>query len=214
MATRMKTQPSIDVSDRERIAGAFGELASRGYLLPFASWEVCCASCGWTEVALQTNSDDELPSDLKTVWWDERTDSYAFCDDADATPQTSEFMRLHPDDDDDDDESNEAAADSVVARLTEYAMLVAPLYLHWRGDGQEIAAALRTQGLRVQVPKTESECIVVLPTVMPVDGQAVDGEVAVLVGSHQTILTVKDARRLARKLTRAARIAETQMPVW
>lgn len=199
---RAEDQP---ISDRERIASAMGELADRGYLLPFAAWDICCPACGWSEVARQTGTDDALPVGLKTVWWDRLSDSYAFCNNADAEPHTAQFVHTG--------HTQESQVDSVVARLTEFNTLVAPLYIHWRGDQNEIAAALRSQGLRVQVPPALETCVSVLPARSRFNVRPVDGEVLLSVDGEDVQLTVADAKRLARQLAKATRQAEMQIPI-
>lgn len=214
-----RTKRRTKVSDRERIAEAFGELMDRGYLLPFPGWEICCTNCGWHEVARQLgisdSGDEELPGDLKTVWWHEQSDSYAFCMDADAIPQTEGFADQIPEDDFEEwyiAHAEEAAADSILARTTEYATLLEPLYIHWRGDSAEIAAALRARGLRVKVPDGDDKCIVVFPDHSIFHADPVNGEVMLHLDGDEYWLPVEDAKRLARKLSRAARAAVVQMP--
>lgn len=208
----------LRTSDRERIALALGELADRGYVLPFAAWDICCSGCGWSEIARSLGAEDELPADFKTVWWDEQSDSYAFCDDPHFVPQTTRFLHAFAGVDLDEkwiqDHSAEVEADSIVARMTEFSTLRSPLFLRWRGDKEEVAAALRFQGLRVQVPDDSSQCVAVLPTHTPFEVHPVNGEVMVLLDGEETQLTAEDAARLARKISRAARTARVQMPVW
>lgn len=195
---------------------AMGELAERGYLLPFAAWDVCCSGCGWTEVARQLGADDELPEEIKTVWWDEQSDSYAFCDDPHFVPQTTRFLHSFAEVELDEkwleDHSAEVEADSIVARLTEFSTLRSPLFLRWRGDKEEVAAALRSQGLRVQVPTDSGQCVAVLPTHVAFEVQPVNGEVMLLLEGEEVQLTPEDAMRLARKVSQAARKASVQMP--
>jgi len=216
-----KNRSRMKASDRERIATAFGELVERGYLLPFAGWEVCCTNCGWAEVAKQIGISeddevDELPADLKTVWWHEQSDSYAFCMDGGAMPQTEEFLESIPEDADFeewfDEHGEEIEADSILARTTEYTMLLEPLYIHWRGDKHEIVAALRAQGLRVMAPPSDGKCIVVLPDHSTFHADPVNGEVVLHLDGDETVLTIKDARRLARALNRAVKGAQGQVP--
>lgn len=204
-----------EVSDRERIAMAVGELVQRGYLT-MPPWSVCCSNCGWGEVGRMVGADDELPPGTKAVWWHEQNDSYAFVEDAGAIPQTAGFldeMTGHDDDEEWFDQHMEhAEADSILARLTEFNQLLAPLYVHWLGDALEISAALRAQGLRVVVPDDESKCIVVLPTHTSFHARPVNGEVYLEIDDNEIQMTAADARRLVRRLNRAARLAEAQMP--
>jgi hypothetical protein len=218
---KQETKPRhADINDRERLAQAFGELADRGYLLPFAGWDVCCPSCGWQEVAKQIGADEVLPGNLKTVWWHEQADSYAFCMDPSVTPQTEAFLDKMPDEDEENTievwleaHAEEAAADSVLARLDDYAVLLEPLFINWRGDKNEIVAALRAQGLRVQVPDEDESCIVVLPARSVFHADPVNGEIVLHLDGDEYVLTVADAQRLAKQLNRAARRAVNQMPV-
>jgi hypothetical protein len=167
-------------------------------------------------VARQTGAVEELPADLKTVWWHEQADSYAFCADLDLVPQTERFMSAVPEDHIEEwfnAHADEAAADSVVARVSEFATLRSPLYVHWRGDKQEIAAALRAQGLRVQVPDSDSTCIAVLPARATFHAFAENGEVVLHLDGEQVLLTAADAKKLARKVGTAAREAVAQVPM-
>ena len=219
LSSMARTKRRTRVSDRERIAEAFGELMERGYLLPFPGWEICCTNCGWREVAHQLGmderDDDDFPADFKTVWWHEQADSLAFCMDADAFPQTEEFAEKIPEDDFEEwfeAHAEEAAADSIIARTTEYATLLGPLFIHWRGDSSEVAAALRARGLRVRVPDEDDKCIIVMPEHSMFHADPVNGEVMLHLDGDEFWLPVEDAKRLARKLTRAARSAEAQLP--
>jgi len=200
---RAKSRPT---TDRERIAAAMAELVGRGYgtLSPF---ETCCARCGWREIARQTGAIDSLPEDIKTVWWDEIADTYAFVYDTDLV--TSMVHHVHGASHGEDRGSR---ADSILERLTRFTTLLAPLFVHWRGDQNEIAAALRAQGLRVQVPMVISTCIAVLPDRIDFRVQPVNGEVLFELDGEEVQLTTADARRLVRKLNRAARLAEAQFP--
>ena len=225
MTARVKAQKNRsrteELSDRERIAIAVGELVDRGYAT-MPSWRVCCSNCGWAEIGKSIGinwRDEEFPDDFKAIWWHEQGDSLAFADDAGMIPQTASFLEQlaeHEDDDDDDSwfeqHMEEAEADSIIARLTEFNTLLRPLYVHWLGNSTEIAAALRAQGLRVQVPSDDSKCIVVLPMETAFSAQAINGEVVLEIDGDEVQLSAGDTRRLIRKLTRAARLAESQMP--
>jgi len=207
-----------ELTDRERIAAAIGELVDRGYTT-MPPWSVCCSNCGWAEIARRVDAPrDDLPQDLKTVWWHEQNDSYAFAEGAGVIPQTTAFMEIldHIEDDEADqwlqEHAHDIEADSVLARLTEYATLRAPLYLHWLGDKNEIAAALRAQGLRVTIPFDETKCLVVLPMQTAFRARPVNGEVVLEIDDEQIQLTAEDARKLVRRLNQAARQAEQQMP--
>lgn len=193
-----------------------GELGERGYLLPFAPWDMCCSGCGWAEIERRVGVDDEFPQGFKTVWWDEQSDNYAFCDDPYFTPQTTHFMHSFAEVELDEswmeNHSQEVEADSVVARLTEFSTLVSPLFLRWRGDKEEVAAAMRAQGLRVQVPDDPTRCVMVLPTHTAFEVQPINGEVMLLLDGEEIQLTAEDAMRLARKVSQAARKASVQMP--
>ena len=194
---------------------AVGELVERGYLT-MPPWSVCCSSCGWSEIGRMVGADDELPTDLKAVWWHEQNDSYAFAEDAGAIPQTASFMDAMAGHDDDEawfeKHMENAESDSILARLTEFAMLLAPLYIHWLGDKYEIVAALRAQGLRVQAPHDQTKCIVVLPAHTSFHARPVNGEVLLEIDDNEIQMTAADARKLVRRLNRAARLAETEMP--
>lgn len=211
----MKHRSRAYASDRERLAEALAELAGRGYLLVGAPWEVCCATCGWTEIARRIGAEDHLPEDLKTVWWHEQSDSFAFLGDPGALPQSDEFWDRVPDDDDEavawmEEHAEEAVTDSVMARLALYNDLVEPLNLHWMGDPEEIAAALRATGLRVVVPNSERECFEVLPVKAHFHAAAINGEVTVHLSGGSVHLTAAEARKLAKQVNAAAREAVRQ----
>jgi hypothetical protein len=200
------------ITDRERLATAFAELVLRGYQT-IDSMAACCSSCGWATFV----SDDNLPEDLKAIWWHSQSDSAAFMGDASAIPQTDEIWERIPDSDDYEvidawmeEHSDEMEMDSLVARVEVYHTLVAPLMIHWRGDATEIVAALRASGLRVVVPPDESVCIEVLPERIEFHTHAVDGEVLLHLDGHSTQMRVEEVRRLVRTLNRAARQADKQ----
>lgn len=213
-----QVQREVEITDRERIAMAVGELVERGYVT-MPGWTVCCSSCGWAEIGrlAGVGRDEDLPEGFKTIWWHEQGDSYAFAENPGIIPQTNAFLEQLSEHEDDGEEwfeshAQEAQADSVLARLTEYATLLSPLYVHWLGDSAEIAAALRAQGLRVQVPEGINKCIVVLPMEATFAARAINGEVMLEIDGDEILLTSEDARKLVRKLNRAARLAEGQMP--
>lgn len=202
-------------SDRERLAEALAELSIRGYLLLPAAWEVCCARCGWREIARLTGATDTFPPDLRTVWWHEQADSLAFLGDADAIPQTDGFWERLPEDDAEaaawmDDHHDEVERDSTAARIGVHTDLVDSLYIHWAGDRDEIAAALRATGLRVVVPPDEDGCFEVLPSRAVFQASAVDGEVMVHTSGGALRLTAAEARKLAKQVNAAAREAVAQ----
>jgi hypothetical protein len=211
----MSNRSREHANDRERLAAALAELALRDYLIMPAAWEMCCATCGWTEIARQVGADGEFPEDLKTIWWHEQTDSRAFLGDADAMPQTDDFWDRLPEDDEAalewmEAHAEEAAADSITARLTVYNDLVDSLFLHWIGDPEEIAAALRATGLRVVVPDGPDTCFEVLPGRAHFHAAAVDGEVLVHTSNGPLHLTAAEARKLAKQVNAAAREAVAQ----
>jgi hypothetical protein len=205
-------------TDRERVGRAFAELASRGYLLPFPAWEMCCSRCGWAEVRRQVglDPDDEdatWTEGVKTVWWHAQGDSWAFAGDSGLMPHTEAFLDAMPDDEDEADawfeaHVDEAEADTLVAMETEYATLLNPLHLHWLGDPDEIVAALRATGLRARRPDSDSECVAVFPTSARFEVEVDAEDVTLVLDGEATLLTPGDARRLARRLQEAARRAE------
>lgn len=204
------------VNDRERLATAFSELAQRGYLLLLPPWDVCCTRHGWAKIAEVSGvSPDSMPTTLRTVWWYEQVDTYAFMGDVDGRPHTRDFLARLPHKQDEAENwlathTRETAADSVAARLNVYNNLVAPLFLHWFGDSDEIVAALRASGLRVVPPPDRSLCIEVLPAKVKFKADAIDGEVSLELDGDQILLTPEDARRLSRSIGSAARKAEVQ----
>lgn len=211
----MKHRSRAYANDRERLAHALAELSLRGYLLLPAPWEWCCAACGWAEIARQANSGDLLPEGLKALWWHERADSLAFLGDSEAIPQSDEFWDRVPDDDAEaiawmDEHDEEAVADSIAARLNVYNELVDTLYMHWSGDAEEVAAALRATGLRVVVPASDQECFEVLPVKAHFHAAAVNGEVTIHLSGNAVHLTAAEARKLAKQVNAAAREAVQQ----
>lgn len=220
MTNRSRTRTT---TDRERIAAALVELSSRGYLIPFAPWEVCCATCGWDEVRRQfgipedeNELDDSWSIGHRTVWWHEQSDAYGFAGDPGFVLHTDEFLALIPDDDHEaeewvEDHQAEAMADTAMARTTKYVDLCAVLQLHWLGDPDEIVAALRAQGLRTMRPESTDECIAILPTVSSFAAQVSMGEVILTIDGHSTMISPKDAKRLARLLQATAKKAEADV---
>lgn len=204
-----------DTTDRERLAAAFAELSARGYLIPFAPWDACCALCGWTEVRRQLDVPDDVEDDSwalgrRSVWWHEQADARAFAGDAGMALHTDEFWQRVPDDEHDvdqwlDDHEAEAQADTMTARVTKYAMLRAPLQINWIGNPDEIAAALRSQGLHVLAPQDDDDCVVVLPDIRSFSVSVVAGEV--VLGADDGFLAMISpamARMLAEELLAAA----------
>lgn len=205
------------VTDRQRLDNALAELAERGYLIPFKPWEVDCRTCGWTKFRdlLGLPDDQEIPRDRPTVWWHDQADVSAFCGD-DILPHTPEFIEALPDDPVEfrlwlDAHEDEAEADTIAARETMFATLRSMLPINWIGNSEEIAAALRAQGLRVYAPDTDASCIAVLPSETDLTAIPIGEDVGVQVGSFRAIMTVADAKRLARKLNSAARQAQSLM---
>lgn len=211
----MKDRSRTYASDRERLAAALAELDGRGYLLMPAAWDVCCAGCGWTELARQVGVTEDFPDDLRTVWWHEQADSQAFFGDASAFLQTDEFWDRLPEDDEEaqtwmEEHVEEATADSIAARVGVYNNLVDSLYLHWMGDRDEIAAALRATGLRVVTPTSPDMCFEVLPSRAHFHASAIGGEVLVRTTNGELHLTAAEARKLAKQVNAAAREAVAQ----
>lgn len=205
------------VTDRERLDRALAELADRGYLIPFKPWEVDCRNCGWTKYreVLGLDSGEDIPKDRPTVWWHDAADVSAFVGD-DTLPHTPEFLESLPDDPVEfrvwiDAHEEEAEADTIAARETMFATLRSMLAINWVGNAEEIAAALRAQGLRVYAPDSDSSCIAVLPDQTDLTAVAIGEDIGIQVGDFRAIVTVADAQRLSREIKAATKQARSLM---
>jgi hypothetical protein len=193
-----------DVTDRERLALAFGILRENGWFAP-TEWSstLCCTPCGWKRVCerfgIEDDEWDELPYDKEplSVWWHSQGDSVAFCGADNESPLTDSMherivqaMHEHPTSEEKSewlaDHRDEIIADERIARLTLYSNLICDLSLHWSGSMMQMrlaVATLRSVGLVVTEPNDPAQCITVHPrTTQLRTHRRGDGRVAVWFG--------------------------------
>lgn len=167
---------AAELTDRERLALAFGILRERGWFAPI-EWasSQCCSQHGWIALLehfaiseadwLLIPSEDEPPS----IWWTKQLDSAAFCGSPEDMPHTPDMVEridavydaLGQDGDAltewMDEHSDELDADEVIARQTLTINLIDTLELHWSGGIDKMIEAvevLRSVGLPVSPAET------------------------------------------------------------
>lgn len=157
-----------DLTDRDRLALAFDELRTNGYIADVSlSYRTCCRDCALHAIAMAADERDEdgdlvLPD--KFVFWHMVKDDFSFVDSTQGFPMPKEF---HDKGEDwFEDQSNVLVVEAAMTseRVSNYVWLVNPLNLHWNGNADEIVAALRRQGLSADVPNNDHWCIEVMPT--------------------------------------------------
>jgi hypothetical protein len=142
------------LTDRDRLAAAFAELTSLGYLAP-VEWgaEMCCSTCGFHAAEKAGKRD-------RVVFWHYQTDDTSFFDPAPIDPP-----RL----DESLDEwrarllSEPITPGHSTAERAVNANLRYRLALHWVGDEWEIVDVLCRHGLDAELPAHEGKCILVHP---------------------------------------------------
>lgn len=179
-----------ELSDRERLALAFGMLREQGWFAPIEwSTSLCCTSHGWQQVVekfdmtaaqwMDTAFDDEPP----TIWWHVQNDSAAFFGVPNEVPM-SEAMEERIDEvfaslNEDEyafaawmnDHRDELEADELIERTTKLVSLVDDLSIHWSGGMERMHAAVelfRSVGLTVSEAANPNETIIVHPRHTPI----------------------------------------------
>jgi hypothetical protein len=219
-----------ELSDRERLALAFGILREHKWYAP-TEWSstLCCTSCGWERVAAKFGYNEESWQELPyeeeplSMWWTSESDSVAFYGKLDESPMTADMSRqlteVWGDGDSPEtmsewiqEHADDIVTDERVARTTEYVNLVADLALQWSGpvDAMRLAVAtLRSVGLDVTEPARPTQCIYVHPreTSFRISSRE-DGRVALWFGYAamnprtlpQAVLTQADVQALLASL--------------
>lgn len=213
-----------DLTDRDRLAWAFGELRDLGWDAPY-TWgmQMCCASCGWSSVIADLEDPDELfAGNVRVLFWHIRADTVAFCGTEtsfDILPEDlQEQVRRAADLPRDDEEKwhrdhhNELHIADVMARTTAYQQLQEDLYIQWSGsldDAAQAVAVLRAAGLLVTAPTSDDEAIVVHPKVRAItvdpDEDDPSGAVRLRVGMLEIVLSMEDVYALTESLDVHAR---------
>ena len=193
---------TTDLTDRERLALAFGILREQGWFAPVEwSTTLCCTPHGWEKVVdhfgmtrdqwMETPFDKEPP----TLWWNTHSDSAAFLGTVTEAPMSEEMEeqldKIYADSGDDEtvvaawmeEHQAEVDADEVVTRMTTLVNLVDELGLHWSGGMdkmQEAVNVMRSVGLCVSESNHPNNMIVVHPTNTPVAAKRrkIDGRIA------------------------------------
>jgi hypothetical protein len=193
---------TTDLTDRERLALAFGILREQGWFAPVEwSTTLCCTPHGWEKVIehfgmtkdqwMETDFDHEPP----TLWWNTPADSAAFLGTFTESPMTTEMEErldaIYEASGDDDEavaawmeaHQDELDADEVIERTTHLVNLVDELGLHWSGGMakmQEAVDVMRSVGLCVSESSHPNHLIVVHPTNTPVAAKRrrIDGRIA------------------------------------
>ena len=192
----------VELTDRDRIALAFGILREEGWFAPI-EWcgTLCCANHGWVQVCehfgmsedawIATEFADEPPS----IWWHSQADSIAFygsLTEAVMSPEMEARMDALYEASGGDDEAvaewmiahqDEMDADELIERTTKLVNLVDTLAINWSGGMEKMNQAievLRSVGLTVTEPVDPSFRIVVHPTRTPlqVKVRESDGRIA------------------------------------
>jgi hypothetical protein len=199
---------TTDLTDRERLALAFGILREKGWFAP-VEWSVtlCCTGHGWQKVVehfgmdrqqwMDTEYDDEPP----TIWWHSVNDSGAFLGTMTESPMSEAmeeridavfdgFMADETTEDPEaataqwmEDHQEELDADEMIERTTVLVDLVDDLSLHWSGGMGRMAEAvevLRSVGLTVSEAISPHDTLRIHPRHQPmiVKVRKVDGKLA------------------------------------
>lgn len=207
-----------DLTDRERLALAFGILRERGWFAPVDwSTSLCCTSHGWEQVVgnfnmtklqwMDTEYDDEPP----TLWWHTHSDSAAFCGSVSEAPLSAEMEAkiesVYASSGEDErvlaawmeEHQDELDADEKIARMTKYVTLLEGLSLHWSGGMahmDEAVGVLRSVGLVVSAAEDPNHSIFVHPSQPPIlVGMRDDGHVALSFGVRDGDLPTVVLRR-------------------
>lgn len=193
---------TTDLTDRERLALAFGILREKGWFAPIEwSTTLCCTPHGWSQVSdhfgmtleqwMDTDFDDEPP----TIWWHTQSDSAAFYGTVSDTPMSEEMEDridaiYHANGDSSEfvaawmeEHQDELEADELIERTTRLVSLVDELTLHWSGGMERMTdavAVLRSVGLTVSEAGHPNTMIIVHPRHTPLAAKrrAVDGHIA------------------------------------
>jgi len=192
-----------DLTDRERLALAFGILREQGWFAPI-DWSVttCCVGHGWSAVheriGVTHEEWDEIEFDDEpaTVWWTTQADSLAFYGTATEAVMSPEMEArvdaVYAEFGEDEDaveqwmieHADELDADEMIERTTKLVNLVDLLSLNWSGGMakmNEAVAVLRSVGLIVTEPPTPNQRITVhaAHTPMQVKVRIPDNRIAV-----------------------------------
>lgn len=205
-----------DMSDRERLAVAFGMLRQAGWFAPTTwSGHMCCSTCGWTEIV---HNDPEFAWDTdKSIWWHASADSAAFVSDDDDLPLGADLLQAWKNAEDPEEwvheHQDEIRASSFLVRMNEsrYQYLVDDLALHWSGGKDAALVAvkvLRSVGFNVTPPATEDDCIVIHPGTgrRPLDVTVRQDDDSVVISLFQgttgpgLVISVEDAVTLAHRI--------------
>ena len=150
------------LTDRDRLAMAFGDLREAGYAADITlGYTACCRDCAIKRIAVEVEEDDEggvtITMPDKFIFWFVQKDDYSFVDSTDGFPIPERYHGM-------DEEGIEAISDEFDAaitseRLSKYTGLLNPLNLHWSGNADEIVGVLRRHGLIAAVPNSDHWCI-------------------------------------------------------
>lgn len=156
----------FELTDRDRLAMAFDDLRTRGYIADVSmGYRSCCRDCALQAIAVigdEHDEDGDLTLPDKFVFWHIQKDDWSFLDSGEGYPVPLEYTGKDEAWFEANTEEIEAAM--VVDRLSKYSWLVNPLNLHWMGNADEIVGVLRRQGLSADVPNNDHWCIEVQPT--------------------------------------------------
>ncbi len=200
----------VELTDRDRLALAFGMLREQGWFAPI-EWcmTLCCANHGWDQICehfdmapdewMNIDFEDEPP----TLWWNSQSDSLAFygtLTDAVMSPAMEERLdALYVEAGEDESvvaqwmltHQDELDYDEMTERTTKLVNLVDTLPLNWSGGMERMRAAvevLRSVGLIVTEPTSPNDRIHVHPSNPPVQvRRRADGCLAVWIGTAEHV---------------------------
>ncbi len=178
-----------DLTDRERLALAFGILREQGWFAPVEwSTSLCCSKHGWEKVTENFGVTPEewmaleYAEEPPSIWWHAQADSLAFYGSLDSPPMSKEMEdtidRLYQESGEDEEivadwieaHADEIEADEVIERTTKLVHLVGYLALHFSGGMENMKKAvtvLRSVGLCVSEPVQPNFPLVVHPSITP-----------------------------------------------
>lgn len=150
---------SVELTDRDRLAMAFGDLREAGYAADITlGYSACCRECAMRRIAgVNDDEDVDVVMPEKFIFWFIAKDDYSFVGSTEGFPIPERYLGM-------DEEAiaeilDEFDAAITAERLSKYTTLVKPLNLHWGGSADEIVGVLRKHGLKADCPNGDHWCI-------------------------------------------------------
>lgn len=200
----------VELTDRDRLALAFGMLREQGWFAPI-EWcaTLCCSNHGWAQICEHFDLSSEewmethFENEPATIWWNSQSDSLAFFGTLSETVMSpameARLDAVYEESGHDDtvmeqwllEHDDEIDADERIERTTKLVNLVDILPLNWSGGMErmrEAVAVLRSVGLIVSEAVSPNDRIHVHPAHPPVQVRVRDdGHLAVWMGSEEHV---------------------------